>query len=94
MPTRIKKVAAPSISRSHTIEKYRVDKYGGWRYDIGSGDVFIEGQVGAECADGTHGRETGVDNTTTKVSEAIAHLLVRLLSFGVKYEAGGEAWPV
>lgn len=61
--------------------------YGSWDYGIGGDGVLIEGQAGAECADS---RETRGDNTVAKVPEAIAHSLIRLLSFGVKYEAGGR----
>lgn len=77
----LKKVIAPSLSRSHIVKGCWIGGDPMRRECVGGSYVFIKGNASTECTDT---REPGRNEVVAKIAEAITHLVIRLLAFGVK----------
>jgi hypothetical protein len=81
--TGLKKVIIPFVCGSHVVKDDWIRDNGMRSKYFGSGIVFVKGQASAECADT---RKPGGNELMAKISEVIAHFIIRLFAFGVKGE--------
>ena len=77
----LKKVIAPSLSRSHIVKGIGIGGNHTRHECVGGSYVFIKGQSSTECADT---RESGRNEVMTKIAEAVTHLVIGLLALRVK----------
>ena len=81
----LKKVIAPSLSRSHIVEGFGIGGNHMRRECVGGSYVFIKGHASPKCTDT---REPGRNEGMTKIAEAITHLVISLLALRVKGKGG------